>query len=217
MPNISHGSNSAHRGTLGSVEPAVGLRERTRHAVRGELVAVALELFLRQGFEATTVEQIATSAGLSRRSFHRYFATKDDVLAQALRATGDKIAAELAGRPSGEAPWTALRRAFDPLVAWMTADAQSLALTRIMLESSALRSGHTQKQEGWREVVAAALAPRLTTPDESGRQLEADALSGSAIACLMAALADWLGDDGQQALGRLLDVAMSAVAPLDDR
>jgi AcrR family transcriptional regulator len=176
-----------------------------------------LELFLRQGFEGTTVEQIATSAGLSRRSFHRYFATKDDVLAQALRASGDKVAAELADRPSGEAPWTALRRAFDPLVAWMTADAQSLALTRIMLESSALGSGHAQKQESWREVVASTLAPRLTTPVESVRQLEADALSGSAIACLMAALADWVGDDGQQALGRLLDVAMSAVAPLDDR
>jgi hypothetical protein len=80
-----------------------------------------------------------------------------------------------------------------------------------------LRSGHAQKQESWREVVAAALAPRLTTPDEPVRQLEADALSGSAIACLMAALADWLGDDGHQALGRLLDVAMSAVVPLADR
>ncbi|MEV5527644.1 TetR/AcrR family transcriptional regulator [Streptomyces prunicolor] len=217
MPNTSRCDNFAHRGIVRHVEPVVGLRERTRLAVRGELVAVALELFLSQGFEGTTVEQIATSAGLSRRSFHRYFASKDDVLAQALRASGDKIAAELAGRPSGETPWTALRHAFDPLVAWMTTDAQSLALTRIMLESSALQSGHTQKQESWREVVAAALAPRLTHLDESARQLEADALSGSAIACLMAALATWLGDDGQQALGRLLNLAMSAVAPLDDR
>ena len=97
------------------MEPVTGLRERTRQAVRAELVQVALGLFLENGFEATTVEQIATEVGLSRRSFHRYFATKDDVLTQALSLIGDKIADELAGRPIDEPPWTALRRAFDSL------------------------------------------------------------------------------------------------------
>jgi AcrR family transcriptional regulator len=123
------------------MEPVVGLRERTRQAVRSELVDAALELFLVQGFDGTTVEQIATAAGLSRRSFHRYFATKDDVVAQALRATGDKIADELAARPASEAPWTALRRAFDTLVTWAAADDRARPLTRIMLGCAALRPG----------------------------------------------------------------------------
>lgn len=197
------------------MEPLVGLRERTRQAVRNELVDAALELFLEQGFDGTTVEQIATAAGLSRRSFHRYFATKDDVVAQALRAIGDKIADALADRPPGEAPWTALRRAFDTLVTWTVSNARSLPLTRIMLASSALRTG-PQKQPGWQQLISAKLLSRLTGTDDAVRQLQCDALSSAALGCLMTALADWVNSDGSQKLGRILDLAMSAVAPLDD-
>ena len=78
----------------------VSLRERTRRAVRKELQTVAIDLFLQQGFDATTVEQIAEAAGLSRRSFHRYFASKDDVLAAALEDSGATIAAGIAARPT---------------------------------------------------------------------------------------------------------------------
>jgi AcrR family transcriptional regulator len=194
---------------------AGGLRERTRQAVRNELVDAALELFLVQGFDGTTVEQIATAAGLSRRSFHRYFATKDDVVAQALRATGDKIADALAERPPGEAPWIALRRGFDALVTWTAADARALPLTRIILASSALRTG-PQKQPSWQQLVSAELLGRLPKSKESERQLQADALSGAALACLMTALADWVDTDGRRKLGRILDLAMSAVAPVND-
>ena len=66
--------------------------ERTRRVVQAELLAEALDLFLSQGFEATTVDQTARAAGMSRRSFFRYFASKGDVLALALAATGADVA-----------------------------------------------------------------------------------------------------------------------------
>jgi AcrR family transcriptional regulator len=194
------------------MEPVVGLRERTRQAVRSELVDAALELFLVQGFDGTTVEQIATAAGLSRRSFHRYFATKDDVVAQALRATGDKIADELAARPASEAPWTALRRAFDTLVIWAAADDRARPLTRIMLGCAALRPG-TQNQPSWQQLVSTQLLSRLPASKGSVSQLQADAISGAALACLMTALAEWVDSDAHHKLGRTLDLAMAAVAP----
>jgi AcrR family transcriptional regulator len=50
-----------------------GLKERTRDAVRQEIAEAALLLFDEQGFDETTVEQIASAAGLSCRSFFRYF------------------------------------------------------------------------------------------------------------------------------------------------
>src|SRR4051812_710609 len=93
----------------------VGLRERTRRAVRAELVEIAVNLFLTQGFEATTVEQIAAAAGLSRRSYFRYFASKDDVFVEVISVLGQGVAAALTARPPEEAPWAALRRSFDPL------------------------------------------------------------------------------------------------------
>src|SRR5688500_15922920 len=121
-----------------SQEPVVPLRERTRRAVRKELQTVAIDLFLQQGFEATTVEQIAEAAGLSRRSFHRYFASKDDVLTAALEDSGATIAAGIAARPKNESPWMVLRRGFDELVA--SAGPEAVPMMRAMLHSAALSS-----------------------------------------------------------------------------
>ncbi len=196
-------------------EQGTGLRERTRRAVQAELLAVAMDLFLSQGFEATTVDQIAAAAGLSRRSFFRYFAGKDDVLAQALLATGEQIAAELAARPADEPPWLALRRALGPLLDAMTTDSRALPMTRMMLGSAALHASHQQKQASWRQAIAAAIMPRLPpgrTSDE--RRLQAAALSGAALACLTTAQAEWVARDGQPSLAQLLDLTMNAVSPL---
>lgn len=193
----------------------VDLRERTRRAVRDELVTVALDLFLSQGYEPTTVDQIAAAAGLSRRSFFRYFAGKDDILAQTLAALGEQIAATLRTRPTAETLWTALRHSFSPLIDHMTSDPRSLAMTRLMLESPALHASHLQKHADWQASIGAAVIERLPTvlPLED-RRLRADALSGAALAALMSAQVVWVARGGRRRLDQLLDVAMEAVSPL---
>jgi AcrR family transcriptional regulator len=57
-----------------------GLRERHKQRTRDRIIAVALELCERQGFEETTVEQIADAAEVSKRTVNRYFATKEDIV-----------------------------------------------------------------------------------------------------------------------------------------
>jgi AcrR family transcriptional regulator len=191
-----------------------GLRDRTRRAVQAELIDVALQLFLAQGFETTTVDQIATAAGVSRRSFHRYFTNKEAVLALALRSTGEQIAADLAARPPTEAPWPALRRSFDSLVDNMTSDDRALPLTRMMLQSSAMQASHAEKQATWRDAMTMALSDRLPSTLETDRHLHAEALSAAAIACLVTAQTAWVNSDGEASLAQLLDTAMGAVAPI---
>lgn len=189
-----------------------GLRERTRRAVQRELLLVAIDLFAAQGFESTTVDQIASAAGLSRRSFFRYFKTKEAVLTETLAELGRQLAAELAARPADEAPWLALRRSFDGLVHEMSADSRALVMTRLMLDTPALQASHLQKATGWRTTLAAALAPRLVGPvTEADRRLQADAVSGAALACLMAAQEEWVRADGARPLGELVDATMAAV------
>jgi AcrR family transcriptional regulator len=188
----------------------VPLRERTRRAVRKELQTVAIGLFLQQGFEATTVEQIAEAAGLSRRSFHRYFASKDDVLTAALEESGATIVTGIAARPGSDSPWLALRRGFDDLVAG--AGPEAVPLIRAMLHSTALSSSHAQKEASWQQAMSDALEPRL--PDSPDRPLRARALAAAALACLTTAQLDWITDDGARPLGPLLDTAMTAIAPL---
>lgn len=55
-----------------------GLRARRRDATLREIHEVALDLFERNGFEATTVDEVAAAAGVSSRTFFRYFPTKED-------------------------------------------------------------------------------------------------------------------------------------------
>lgn len=93
-----------------------GLRERTRRAVRAEILGAAERVFLARGYEATTVEEIATAAEMSPRSVYRYFPTKDDLLAGRFLGSADRVLATLRSRPDDEPIWDSLRCALQALV-----------------------------------------------------------------------------------------------------
>jgi AcrR family transcriptional regulator len=195
-------------------EPKVGLRERTRNAVRAQLAEAALKLFVEQGFEATTVEQIAAVTGLSRRSFHRYFSSKEDVLGQWFAEMGQQIAAALAARPHHEHPWLALRRAFDDLVQGMSTRPEARVMTRMMLDTPALHASHLHKYAHWRVLIADVLQHRLAEGGSRPARIAAVALAGAALASLESAQSEWVSEGNQRPLDELTDEAMNAVAPL---
>lgn len=186
------------------------LRERTRRAVRAEIVDAAMSLFLSQGFEATTVEEIAQAAGISRRSYFRYFASKEEAFAEALASIGRTIAQALARRPEDESPWDALRHAFDPLLEQVSAGPNAAALARLMLERPSLQQG---KDAAWQTEIATALQSRLPA-DGTDTALRARALAASAIACLHTAQEQWLAPEESRNLRALLDMSMDATHPL---
>ncbi|TCP41211.1 TetR family transcriptional regulator [Tamaricihabitans halophyticus] len=192
----------------------MSLRERTRRAVRAELIDAAMRLFLSQGFEVTTVEEIAQAAGISRRSYFRYFASKDEVFAGALASIGQAIGHTLAKRPLSESPWDALRRAFDPLLDQAGTDPNAEALGRLMLERPSLQQG---KHTAWQTEIATALETRLPADATGDRSLSAQALAAAAIACLHTAQAQWLAPDEHRELATLLDMSMDAVHPSPSR
>jgi AcrR family transcriptional regulator len=88
-----------------------GLRERKKLRTRSTLVDVAAELCLRQGYDNTTVEQIAAAADVSPRTFSRYFPTKDAVISAIVEDVAHFVAAELAIQPPGITEYEALLRA----------------------------------------------------------------------------------------------------------
>ena len=61
-------------------KPVLGLRERKKAQTRASVQTIALDLFARQGYGATTVEQIITLAEISESTFFRYFPTKEDLV-----------------------------------------------------------------------------------------------------------------------------------------
>src|ERR1700736_5322164 len=90
---------------------SVGISERKRRAVRAELSEVALQLLTDRNFESVTVDEIAAAAGVSRRTFFRYFASKEDVVFAFLDQGARRLCEEIVARPREEAPITAVQNA----------------------------------------------------------------------------------------------------------
>lgn len=193
-----------------------GLREMTRQAVRSQLMNVAWDLFVQQGYDATTVDEIAAAAGMSQRSFFRYFATKEDVVLVKFEAVGELLAGVLADRPAQEDAWTALRHSFDVIVEAAERDPRyGLALLRITGQSAALRAGRLEQQMHWQELLTPLVAERMNVPATGANHDPGPAaLTAAALACLNVANVVWLASDGTDSLRRLVDDAMAAVQPL---
>jgi len=114
-----------------------------------ELEAVALRLFEERGFAEVTVDDVATEARISARTFYRYFPTKEDVLQVRTERRTDALRLALAERPVDEAPLHSLRLAFAAVVAaedavlvrrWVTVVAATPSLLRPVLGGIQLRS-----------------------------------------------------------------------------
>ena len=188
------------------------MRERMRATVRAEVVDVALQLFNAQGFDETTVDQIAAEAGLSRASLFRYFGTKEDIVLVGLEGNGQRLAEALSSRPENERPWAALRRAFDVLVKVNEdAPAKALDLLRLLEETPSLRARHSEKQLKWQEELVPEIARRLSANPYGPEDPRPAALVAAALACLGAAASAWVAYEGSVPLAGLLDRAMGAL------
>jgi AcrR family transcriptional regulator len=84
-----------------ATEKAPTLVERKQQAVREAIWDAAMDLFADHGFDETTVDDIALAAGVSRRSFFRYFASKNDLMAHGMVNYGAEIAAAIEACPPG--------------------------------------------------------------------------------------------------------------------
>lgn len=189
------------------------LRDRLRHAMRDEVSAVAFRLFTVQGFENTTVDQIATEAGLSRASFFRYFGTKEDVVLGNIEELGHEVAAALSARPADERPWDSLRRAFDVLTQIHADEPEkALSFTRLLRDACPLKARHREKQQGWQPLLVPEVSRRLGADPVATDDPRALALVASALACLDAATDTWMACDGTTPLPEILDRAMGAPA-----
>lgn len=185
------------------------LREQTRSVVRSLLARTAIEQFAAQGYDNTTLDEVAAAAGVSRRTLFNYFRNKEDLALCGLSEQGELIAARLAERPATEDPWTSLRAAFQVLEEIDTTPAGRLEMITLLFGNESLRAGHAEKQARWQELFAPLIEPRL--PDSDHRTLQARAIAAAAITCLQVANEEWVRLGGQVDLFDLYDTAVRAI------
>jgi AcrR family transcriptional regulator len=187
-----------------------GLREVTRRAVRAEIAATAMGLFLEQGFEETTVNQVAAAVGMSSRSVFRYFDSKEEMAIGELVELGHEVAAALAGRPDDEDPWIALRHALQVCVDSLEGQEVGRRRATMLANTPSLRTAMLDKQMRWQEVLVPHIEKRLPVTGEL-RALQARALVSTALACLDVAATAWTQPPSDQSLRDLVDAAFAAI------
>lgn len=177
-------------------EPALGLRERKKQRTRALLMDAAIDLCNRQGFEHTTVDQIAAVADVSPRTFSRYFATKDAIALALIDDAIEVAGAELARQPIDISHFEALRRSYVSMYKGAkSAPAGALSadrvmwIVRIIISSPALRHAALEFRP---HAVNIELAKRLGV-DLDHRRLRLISMMWSSI--IMTAFAD-LSDVG---------------------
>lgn len=90
-----------------------GLRERKKQRTRDALIRAAHELFVEQGYEATTVDEIVASVDVSQRTFFRYFSSKEEVAFALQTLVSERYLEAVRRRPPGGSPVEVLRSTLD--------------------------------------------------------------------------------------------------------
>jgi len=185
-----------------------GLRERHTARTRDAIVGAALELFEQQGFEATTVDEIAARADVAPRTFFRYFPTKEAALFARAADDRERIAAALDARPASEHPFVSLTIVSSAFAAEMEKQQKDIRLLQKLSSEKVWAYQRTLLDQEMIETLAGFVAERLgVAADKDPRpQVWAATLKTTyRIAFHM-----WLDGGRKGKIGPALDAALAA-------
>jgi AcrR family transcriptional regulator len=191
-------------------EPEPDWRQRKKTATSDRIRASALRLFREQGYDATTVEQIAAAAGVSHMTFFRYFPTKEDV---ALSDSYDPlIASAIAQTP---ASWPLIQRIRAVLVEGLrlvydTDRDTLLAQVKLIVSTPALRERMWAGQLATQQVILQALEAEHD-PDDPHASFRARITVAACLAAASTAVLTWVENDGTPELPDLLEQAFDTL------
>jgi AcrR family transcriptional regulator len=171
-----------------------GLRERKLQATRERLARAAMALFLERGFEATTIDDIAAAADVSRRSFFHYFASKEDVVTAWQEGAAAALVAEVVGRPAGESMLTAAENAIAAALKRID-PAEAAAMSRLKRDNPALRARDQLKYEKLERALAEGLSQRARTKSD---KLKARLVAMIATGAMRVGGESWIGEGARE-------------------
>lgn len=174
-----------------------------------ELEQVAFDLFDEQGFESTTVTDIARAAGIARRTFFHYFPSKNDVPWGDFDAELARLRADLHASPAGTPLMDKIRHC---LVEFNRVPPEQVPAhrrrMRLILGIPALQAHSTLRFQAWRQVIAEFVGSQTGQPANG---LAPQTIAHATLGVALAAYERWL-DEPDTELTDLLDAAMHELA-----
>jgi AcrR family transcriptional regulator len=185
----------------------IGLRERKKQKTRESIQRTALRLFEKQGYEETTIEQIAAAAEISPSTFFNYFPTKEDAV---LYDVYDPMAIGMfLERPKDEPLNVGVRQVLEGLAATFERDEHLiLARGRLFLKVPELRARLWDEVERTQVLIAQLLAERTgRRPDDFELRVTARVVASA----MFEASIEWMRSNGRHGLVDLVNRALDVV------
>jgi AcrR family transcriptional regulator len=171
---------------------------------RGRLAKAAMALYAEQGFEQTTVAEIAKQAGLTERTFFRHFADKREVLFYGLDMARDLLVRAIADAPTSATPMDAVGAAFQVLGVMLQENPERVRLRDAIVSANAdLRERELIKLAALASAVAGALRDRGVPEPTASLAAE------TGVAVFKVAFARWVSEPGQPDLPGIIRESMA--------
>jgi AcrR family transcriptional regulator len=186
-----------------------GLRERRKQTTRQVVENAALQLYRERGIHETTIDELCEQAGIARRTFFRYFASKEDVLLARMRIDIGTVEQTFRQAPGSEPVAALLARAVDAVVT----DPQAFArFADVVLAIPALRALYLGMLAEFEDALRALVAHRLRVPPHGER---ARLLAAAAVTGYRVGMEAWMSMEPRPEPGPVLRRTMMAlVEPL---
>lgn len=193
MAKVARSVVSVTMGAMKTEETESTWRDRKQQMARDAIYDAAIELFAAKGFEETTADEIAEAAGVSRRTFFRYFASKDDLLAQSVVSYGEVLAEQVRSAPANVGQRELLERALLAGVEYTSKDLGKMRqLISVVERSMSARQAHQSRMMQVEDTLTEAFASRKGTK----RELRARLMAGITLAVMQSTLLAWYrGED----------------------
>lgn len=188
-------------------EPAEGLRERKRRETARRIQNAGMRLFIERGYDATTLDDIAAAADISRRTFFHYFKSKDDILLSTQSTRAEELAAALREAPLGQRPLDTVRNALLRVAERYPAK-EMVALHRLMRSNQAVQARKQATYVEQENVMVAVLRERWPAPE---RATALKLVAMMAIGAMRLTLETFNDEDGKRPLDELMREVFDAL------
>ena len=169
------------------------LQTRKKQFIRDAIFDAAVETFAANGFDETTVEDVARAAGVSRASFFRYFSSKDDLLAQNVMNYGAALTEAIKACPPSFSPFQVMHETVLTIARQKVTHPRTRQVIDISMRSTSAMQAHGSRMIEVEERVAQAFAERLR--GTSKEDLETRLLAAITVSAMNVAIMSWYRGD----------------------